>query len=65
MRSWDHPSTKVEEYVWFVDPDAQVLEMFALDGASYRLLDVYSGEQQVRAVPFEAIEMELGALWAR
>ncbi|MGC4064930.1 MAG: Uma2 family endonuclease [Polyangiaceae bacterium] len=52
-------------HLWFVDPEAQVLEVFALDGESYRLLEVYSGDQQVRAVPFDAIEMELGALWAR
>lgn len=53
------------KFLWFVDPDAQVLEVFELDGASYRLVEVYSGEQRVRAVPFEAVEMELGALWAR
>jgi hypothetical protein len=29
------------------------------------VLDVFSGEQPVRAVPFDAIELELGALWAR
>jgi hypothetical protein len=29
------------------------------------LLDVFSGEQQVRAAPFDAIELELGVLWAR
>jgi Uma2 family endonuclease len=52
-------------HLWFVDPDPQVLEVFILDGASYRLVDVYSGDQRVRAVPFDAIEMDLGALWAR
>jgi Uma2 family endonuclease len=52
-------------HLWFVDPDPQTLEIYALDGSSYRLLDVYSGAQLVRAPPFEAVEVELGALWAR
>lgn len=52
-------------HVWLVDPEAQTLEVYALDGDSYRVLDVYSGDSLVRAVPFDAIELELGALWAR
>jgi Uma2 family endonuclease len=58
-------ATECVRHLWFVDPDAQMLEVLELDGASYRVLDVYSGEQLVRARPFDAIEMELGALWAR
>lgn len=52
-------------HLWFVDPDAQTLEVLELDGASYRVRDVFSGQALVRAVPFDAIELELGALWAR
>jgi hypothetical protein len=40
-------------------------ELFEHDGDSYRLLEVYSGEQRVRTVPFDAVEIESGALWAR
>ncbi len=47
-----------------VDPDATTLEVFGLDGPSYRLLEVFSGKAFVRAVPFDAVEIELGALWA-
>ncbi len=53
------------KHLWLVDLDAQLLEVFELDGTTYRLLNVHSGEERVRAVPFEAIELELGALWAR
>lgn len=53
------------QHLWLVDPDAQTLEVFALDGATYRLLDVFSGDALVRAVPLDAIELELGVLWAR
>jgi len=52
-------------HLWLVDPEARTLEVFALDGESYRVLDVFSGDAVVHAVPFDAIELELGALWAR
>lgn len=51
--------------VWLVDPIAHTLEIFQLDGATYRLLRTESGESPVRAEPFHAIELELGVLWAR
>jgi hypothetical protein len=31
----------------------------------YRVLEVFGGEANVRAVPFDAIGLELGSLWAR
>ena len=52
-------------YVWLVDPLAQTLEIFHLDGETYRLLKTLSGDVKVRAEPFDAIELELGILWAR
>jgi Uma2 family endonuclease len=52
-------------HLWFIDPEAQTLEVLALDGDSYRILEVFGGDALVRAVPFDAIELELGALWAR
>lgn len=52
-------------HVWFVDPAAQSLEIFRLDGDSYRLVRVASGDEKLRAEPFDAIELELAVLWAR
>lgn len=52
-------------HLWFIDPEAQTLEVLVLDGDSYRIIDVFAGEAVVRAVPFDAIELELSALWAR
>lgn len=49
--------------VWFVDPDARTLEVLCLDGATYRVHAVHHGSGRVRAVPFDAIELELAALW--
>lgn len=52
-------------HVWFVDPQLCTLEVFRLDGDSYRLLHTWSDDAVCRAEPFEAIELPLGALWAR
>ena len=52
-------------YVWLLNPRLQVLEAFALDASGYRVLGVWHGEQAVRVPPFEAVEIELGGLWAR
>jgi Uma2 family endonuclease len=52
-------------HVWFVDPEACTLEILEKDAKGYRLLDVFSGASSIRAVPFDAIELDLGALWAR
>jgi Uma2 family endonuclease len=51
--------------IWLVDPLAQTLEIFRLDGDTYRLLKTLTGNAKVRAEPFDAIELELGHLWAR
>jgi Uma2 family endonuclease len=52
-------------HVWIIDPVAQVLEVLELDGATYRIIKVSSGEQKVRAIPFDAIELDLAVLWQR
>ena len=52
-------------HVWLVDPLLQTVEVLRLDGASYRLVTTWRGDMSVRAEPFDAIELELGALWAR
>jgi Uma2 family endonuclease len=52
-------------YVWLVDPLARLLEVFRLEGARYMLEGTWRDAASVRAVPFDAIELELGALWER
>ena len=52
-------------HVWLVDPIAQTLEVLRLDGETYRLMQVASGADRVRAEPFDAIELGLDVLWAR
>lgn len=50
-------------HVWLIDPIAQTLEVYRLDGDSYRVAGTYGGTAPVRVEPFEAIELELAALW--
>jgi Uma2 family endonuclease len=52
-------------HVWLVDPAARTLEVFQREGDTWVPLGTYSGEARVRAAPFEAVELELGALWPR
>jgi len=52
-------------HVWLVDPDGKTLEVFVLDGDTYRLVATHGGDAVVRAVPFDAIELELAALWGK
>ena len=52
-------------HTWLVDPIATTLEVYRLDGAGWRLLETYAGDVQIRPEPFEAVELELGALWSR
>ena len=52
-------------HIWCVDPEAQTLEILELESKGYRIVEVYSGDARVRAVPFDAVEIELGALWGR
>ncbi len=51
------------EYVWLVDPVGRTLEVFQLRDGQWLELGAWSGEDTIRAAPFDAIELELGALW--
>jgi Uma2 family endonuclease len=52
-------------HVWLVDPDEQTLEIYRLDGDTYRIIVTHAGSAICRAEPFDAIELDLSALWAR
>lgn len=53
------------EHIWLVDPSLQLLEILALDSAGWRIAAIFEGHAVIRAVPFDAIELSLGAFWAR
>jgi Uma2 family endonuclease len=50
-------------HAWLVDPLAHTLEVMSLETGRWTQLGRYKGEAKVRAAPFDAIELELGALW--
>jgi Uma2 family endonuclease len=52
-------------HAWLVNPLVQTLEVYRLDGEGWRLVRTWHGDAKVRAEPFDAIELELAALWAR
>jgi Uma2 family endonuclease len=52
-------------YAWLVDPIAKTLEVLRLEAGRWVLLASWEGTAKVRAEPFEALELELAALWAR
>ena len=52
-------------HVWLVDPTAKTLEVHALgEEQRWREVRLYRGDETVRAAPFDAVALELGALWS-
>ena len=51
------------EYVWLVDPVLRILEVLRLHGGQWLEKGSWSGNARIRAEPFEALELELEALW--
>jgi Uma2 family endonuclease len=52
-------------HAWLVDPLQCTLEAFRHDGTAWRVLGTWRGDARVRVEPFDAMELELAALWAR
>lgn len=52
-------------HAWLVDPLTKTLEVFRLESGRWMLLATFRDDALVRAEPFDVIELELAALWAR
>jgi Uma2 family endonuclease len=50
-------------WAWLIDPLARTLEVLKLENGRWTILATHAGTEVVRAEPFEAIELELAALW--
>ena len=50
-------------HAWLLDPLRQTLEVLRLESARWIEVAAHEGRTGVRAAPFDAIELELGALW--
>ncbi len=51
-------------HTWLIDPGPRTLETYRLSGATWTLIATFKDDAKVRAEPFEAIELNLGSLWA-
>jgi Uma2 family endonuclease len=51
-------------HAWLVDPLRQTLEVLMLESGNLAPLEQHHGDASVRARPFDAIELELRALWS-
>jgi len=53
-------------HVWLLDPVDKRLEVYSLDAESrrWREVRIHQGDTAVRAEPFDAIELDLAALWS-
>ncbi len=52
-------------HVWLIEPLDKLLEVLELDGETYRIVQHAEGEVPARLRPFDAIEFDVAALWAR
>jgi Uma2 family endonuclease len=52
-------------HAWLIDPLARTLEVFRQEGGLWILPGGFKDDAGVRAEPFDAIELDLSALWAR
>ena len=52
-------------HAWLMSPATRVLEVLELDGRTYRIVSTFKNDERARAKPFDSIELDLAALWAR
>lgn len=50
-------------FVWLVDPVLRTLEVLVLEEGRWVLSGTFKDDEIVHALPFEAVGLELGALW--
>ncbi len=51
-------------HAWLVNPVQRTLEVMRRTDAGWLTVGVHSDQEQVRAEPFDAIELDLGLLWS-
>src|SRR5207253_9668588 len=49
--------------LWILDPLAHTLEVFRLHDGSWVLASTHAENEKVRAVPFDAVELDLARWW--
>lgn len=50
-------------WLWLVEPATRTVETFALESDAWKLTGTWHGDGLMRAIPFDAIEIDLACLW--
>lgn len=50
-------------WLWFVDPAGRTVEVLRLSGQDWIVAGTFGGEGEKRIPPFDAVAIDLGALW--
>ena len=50
-------------HYWLVNPILHTLEVWRLSGDRWLVADVFHGQEEVNAEPFDAVPIRLGDLW--
>ena len=50
-------------WAWLIDPLEKTLEVFERSGNRWTVAGRYEGDKTIRAVPFDAVEIEMGGWW--
>ncbi|MEP7123070.1 MAG: Uma2 family endonuclease [Byssovorax sp.] len=53
------------KHVWLLSPLLRTLEIYRLEGALWMLVETYEDDAKVRAEPFDALELDLAAIWSQ
>ena len=51
-------------HIWLLDPGTQILEVLALEEGRWVIHATFGQDERVRAVPFDAIEIDLAQIWS-
>jgi Uma2 family endonuclease len=51
-------------HVWLVDPLLRMLEVLRLESGKWLIAGTWRDDAKICAEPFDAIELDLGILWA-
>jgi len=50
-------------WLWFVDPPSRTIEVLKLSGSDLIVAGTFGGEGEARIPPFDAVAIDVGALW--
>jgi Uma2 family endonuclease len=51
-------------YIWMIDPEGQTLEVLRRHDDAWLIVATHGQDDKVRAVPFEAVELDLSLIWS-